>query len=108
MKTAVNPARIVRARCRCTGLLMIGQWPQLATYGASFLTIGVICRHLLRPEVTARSLRSISPRFGLGLLTYAVAIGLAFVSATLVVILFAATAIYYAFNQLPWATEKGA
>ncbi len=162
---------------------LLGQWPQLATYGASFLTIGVIWvnhhtifkgireidrtiqfinlvlllmvvlvpyptellgrylnsgqngsvaaafyavvmtamsisfqvlvawavthPHLLRPEVKARSLRSVIPRFGLGLLTYAVAIGLAFVSATLVVILFAATAIYYAFNQLPWATGDG-
>jgi hypothetical protein len=38
------------------------------------------------------------------LITYAAAIGLAFVSATLVVALFAATAIYYAFNQLPWMT----
>ena len=63
--------------------------------------------HLLRPEVKARSLRSVIPRFGLGLLTYAVAIGLAFVSATLVVELFAATAIYYAFNQIPWATDGG-
>ena len=159
---------------------LLGQWPQLATYGASFLTIGVIwvnhhtifkgirevdrtiqfinlvlllmvvlvpyptellghylnsgangsvaaafyavvmtamsvsfqvlvayaIRHpnLMRPEVKARSLRSVIPRFGVGLLTYAVAIGLAFVSATLVVALFAVTAIYYAFNQLPWMT----
>jgi uncharacterized membrane protein len=159
---------------------LLGQWPQLATYGASFLTIGVIwVNHhtifrairevdrtiqfinlvllllvvlvpyptqllghylnsgqngsvaaafyavvmtamsisfqvlvayalthpkLMRPEVKARSLRSVIPRFGAGLFTYAVAIGLAFVSATLVVALFAVTAIYYAFNQLPWMT----
>jgi uncharacterized membrane protein len=157
---------------------LLGQWPQLATYGASFLTIGVIwvnhhtifkgirevdrtiqfinlvllllvvlvpyptellghylnsgqngsvaaafyaivmtamsmsfqvlvayaLRHpnLMRPEVKARSLRSVIPRFSVGLLTYAMAIGLAFVNATLVVALFAVTAIYYAFNQLPW------
>jgi uncharacterized membrane protein len=157
---------------------LLGQWPQLGTYGASFLTIGVIwvnhhtifkgfreidrtiqfinlvlllfvvlvpyptellgkylnsgengsvaaafyaivmtamsisfqvlvayaLRHpnLMRPGVKARSLGSVMPRFGIGLLTYAVAIGLAFVSATLVVALFAVTAIYYAFNQLPW------
>jgi hypothetical protein len=58
----------------------------------------------MRPEVRVRSLRSVIPRFGVGLLTYAVAIGLAFVSAPLVVALFAVTAIYYAFNQLPWMT----
>jgi uncharacterized membrane protein len=159
---------------------LLGQWPQLATYGASFLTIGVIwVNHhtvfrgireidrtiqfinlvllmmvvlvpyptmllghylnsgqngsvaaafyavvmttmsisfqvlvawalthpkLLRPEVKAVSLRSVLPRFGLGLITYAVAIALAFVSATVVVAIFAVTAIYYAFNQLPWMT----
>ncbi len=160
---------------------LLGQWPQLATYGASFLTIGVIwVNHhtifkgireidrtiqfinlvllllivlvpyptellgrylnsgqnasvaaafyaivmtamsisfqvlvayalthpkLLRPEVKATSVRSVIPRFGLGLVTYALAIGLSFLSATLVVALFAATAVYYAFNQLPWMTE---
>jgi uncharacterized membrane protein len=159
---------------------LLGQWPQLATYGASFLTIGVIwVNHhtifkgirqvdrtiqfinlvlllmvvlvpyptellghylnsgengsvaaafyaivmtamsisfqvlvayalthpgLLRPEIKAKSLQSVIPRFGAGLVTYAVAIGLAFVSAPLVVALFAITAIYYAFNQLPWMT----
>jgi uncharacterized membrane protein len=159
---------------------LLGQWPQLATYAASFLTIGVIwVNHhtifkgikevdrtvqfinlvlllmvvlvpyptqllghyltsgengsvaaafyavvmtamsisfqvlvayalthpkLLRPEIKAKSLRSVIPRFGAGLVTYAVAIGLAFVSATLVVALFAITAVYYAFNQLPWMT----
>jgi uncharacterized membrane protein len=59
---------------------------------------------LLSPEIKATSLRSVIPRFAVGLITYAAAIGLAFVSATLVVALFAATAIYYAFNQLPWMT----
>jgi uncharacterized membrane protein len=159
---------------------LLGQWPQLATYGASFLTIGVIwVNHhtifkgikevdrtvqfinlvlllmvvlvpyptellghylnsgvngsvaaafyavvmtamsisfqvlvayalthpkLMRPEVRARSLSSVIPRFGAGLVIYAMAIGLAFVSAILVVALFAVTAIYYAFNQLPWMT----
>jgi len=159
---------------------LLAQWPQLATYGASFLTIGVIwVNHhtifrgireidrtiqfinlvlllmvvlvpyptqllghylnsgqngsvaaafyavvmtamsisfqvlvayalthpkLLRPEIKATSLSSVIPRFAVGLITYAVAIGLAFVSATVVVALFAVTAIYYAFNQLPWMT----
>jgi uncharacterized membrane protein len=61
--------------------------------------------HLLRPEVQVRSLRSVMPRFGLGLVTYAVAIGLSFVSATVVVAIFGFTAVYYAFNQLPWMAE---
>jgi uncharacterized membrane protein len=61
---------------------------------------------LLRPEIKVRSVRSVVPRFGLGLVTYAVAIGLAFVSAPLVVALFAFTAIYYAYNQIPWMTEE--
>jgi hypothetical protein len=47
------------------------------------------------------------PRFGLGLVTYAVSIGLAFVSAWLVVAIYAATAIYYAFNQIPWLADEG-
>ncbi|MGH7762710.1 MAG: TMEM175 family protein [Candidatus Dormibacteraceae bacterium] len=159
---------------------LLGQWPLLATYAASFLTIGVIwVNHhtifrgirgvdrtiqfinlvllllvvlvpyptqllghylnsgengsvaaafyavvmtamsisfqvlvayalthpkLLRPEIKTGSLRAVIPRFGVGLLTYALAIGLAFVSAILVVALFAITAIYYAFNQLPGMT----
>jgi TMEM175 potassium channel family protein len=61
--------------------------------------------HLLRPEVRARSLRAVMPRFGLGLVTYAVSIALAFVSADLVVAIYAVTAVYYAFNQLPWLGE---
>jgi uncharacterized membrane protein len=162
---------------------LIGQWPQLATYAASFLTIGVIwVNHhtifrgireidrtiqfinlvllllvvlvpyptqllghylnsgangsvaaafyavvmtamsisfqvlvayalthpqLLRPDIKTTSVRSVIPRFAVGLLTYALAIGLAFVSAILVVALFATTAIYYAFNQLPGMTADG-
>src|SRR5260370_34866870 len=62
---------------------------------------------LLRPEIKATSVRSVIPRFGLGLVTYALAIGLSFLSATLVVALFAATAVYYAFNQLPWLPADG-
>ena len=61
--------------------------------------------NLLRPEVNVRRVRSVVPRFALGLVTYALSIGLAFVSAWLVVALYAATAIYYAFNQLPWMDE---
>jgi TMEM175 potassium channel family protein len=63
---------------------------------------------LLRPEVNVRQARSVIPRFGLGLVIYAVSIALAFVSPWLVVVLYAATAIYYAFNQLPWMDERAA
>ena len=58
--------------------------------------------NLLRPEVKVRSLRSVIPRFGLGLVTYAVSIALAFISPWLVVAIYGLTAIYYAFNQIPW------
>jgi hypothetical protein len=40
---------------------------------------------LLQPSVRERRLSSVLPRFGLGLVTYAVSIGLAFVSTWLVV-----------------------
>jgi uncharacterized membrane protein len=62
--------------------------------------------NLLGPEVNVRRVRSVIPRFGLGLVVYATSIPLAFVSAWLVVILFAAIAIYYAFNQLPWIDDS--
>jgi len=62
--------------------------------------------HLLRPEVQVRNLRMVMPRFGLGLVTYAVSIALAFVSAPLVVAIYGITAVYYAFNQLPWIGEE--
>src|SRR5487761_358918 len=163
---------------------LLGQWPQLATYAASFLTIGVtwVNHHtifrgireidrtiqfinlvllllvvlipyptqllghylnsgqngsvaaafyavvmtamsisfqvlvawalthpnLLRPEVRVRSLRAVIPRFGVGLITYAVSIALAFVSAQLVVAIYGVTAVYYAFNQLPWLGDDHA
>jgi uncharacterized membrane protein len=61
---------------------------------------------LLRPEVKVRGVHWVIARFGLGLVTYWVAIGLSFVSAQLVVALFAFTAVYYAFNQIPWMTEE--
>jgi uncharacterized membrane protein len=61
--------------------------------------------NLLRPQVNVRRVRSVIPRFGLGLVVYAMSIPLAFVSAWLVVVLFAAIAIYYAFNQLPWMDD---
>ena len=64
--------------------------------------------HLLRPEVKVRSLQSVIPRFGVGLVTYAVSIALAFVSAPLVVAIYGFTAIYYAFNQLPWMGDDHA
>lgn len=64
--------------------------------------------HLLRPEVKVRNLRSVIPRFGLGLVTYAVSIALAFVSAPLVVAIYGFTAVYYAFNQLPWMGDEHA
>jgi uncharacterized membrane protein len=62
---------------------------------------------LLDPRVRARRLSSVLPRFGLGLVTYAVSIGLAFVSPWLVVVIYAATAVYYAFNQIPWLADEG-
>ena len=64
--------------------------------------------HLLRPEVKVRSLQSVIPRFGVGLVTYAVSIALAFVSAPLVVAIYGFTAIHYAFNQLPWMGDDHA
>jgi uncharacterized membrane protein len=62
--------------------------------------------HLLRPEVNVRNLRSVLPRFALGLVTYALSIALAFVSAPLVVAIYGITAVYYAFNQLPWIGDE--
>jgi uncharacterized membrane protein len=61
---------------------------------------------LLEPSVRARRLSSVIPRFGVGLITYAASIGLAFVSAWLVVAIYAATAVYYAFNQIPWLADE--
>jgi uncharacterized membrane protein len=58
--------------------------------------------HLLKPEVDAARIRTFLPRFTVGFFVYAISIGLAFVSAWLVVALFAASAVYYAFNHLPW------
>ena len=57
---------------------------------------------LLRPHVRAMSLSKVLPRFAVGLVVYVVSIGLAFVSSWLVVALYAATAVYYALNQLDW------
>jgi hypothetical protein len=62
--------------------------------------------NLLRPEVHGARLGMVLPRFALGLVTYAVSIGLAFVSTWLVVALYAFTAIYYAFNQLSWEERR--
>ena len=61
---------------------------------------------LLRPDVHPAPLRTVLPRFALGLFTYAVSIGLAFVNTWLVVALYAFTAVYYAFNQLSWGEER--
>jgi TMEM175 potassium channel family protein len=62
--------------------------------------------NLLRPELEGASLGAVLPRFALGLVIYAVSIGLAFVNTWLVVALYAFNAIYYAFNQLSWAPER--
>ncbi len=62
--------------------------------------------NLLRPEVQGARVGTVLPRFALGLVTYAVSIGLAFVSTWLVVALYAFTAIYYAFNQLSWEERR--
>ncbi len=61
---------------------------------------------LLRPEIHAAPMSRVLPRFALGLVTYAISIGLAFVNTWLVVALYAFTAIYYAFNQLSWGEER--
>jgi uncharacterized membrane protein len=163
---------------------LIGQWPQLATYVASFLTVGIVwVNHhtifkglraadrtiqfinlilllfivlvpyptqllgyylnsgldgsvaaafyavvmtgmgisfqalvawavthpkLLKPTVNVVAVRSTIPRYSLGLLVYAASIGLAFLSAWLVIVLYAGSAIYYAFNQLTWSPEEPA
>jgi uncharacterized membrane protein len=58
--------------------------------------------HLLKPKIDPAKIRSAMPRFALGLLIYGVSIGLAFVSAWLVVALYAGSAVYYAFNHVPW------
>jgi uncharacterized membrane protein len=62
--------------------------------------------HLLKPKVDAARIRSTLPRYSIGLFVYAASIGLAFLSAWLVVALYAFSAIYYAFNQLPWTHEE--
>lgn len=61
---------------------------------------------LLRPDIHPAPMRRVLPRFALGLVTYAISIGLAFVNTWLVVALYAFTAIYYAFNQLSWEEER--
>jgi uncharacterized membrane protein len=61
---------------------------------------------LLRPDLKAAPIRRVLPRFALGLVTYAISIGLAFVNTWLVVALYAFTAVYYAFNQLTWGEER--
>ena len=61
---------------------------------------------LLKPSVDAARIRSTLPRYSIGLFVYVGSIGLAFVNAWLVVPLYAFSAIYYAFNQLPWTHEE--
>ena len=61
---------------------------------------------LLKPEVDAARIRSTLPRYSIGLVVYAGSIALAFLNAWLVVALYAFSAIYYAFNQLPWTHEE--
>jgi uncharacterized membrane protein len=55
---------------------------------------------LLKPGIDSDRIRAALPRYSIGLVVYAASIGLAFVSAWLVVALYAAAAIYYSFNQL--------
>src|SRR5205807_5799169 len=62
--------------------------------------------NLLRPEVQGARPRTVLPRFALGLIIYAVSIGIAFVSTWLVVALYAFNAVYYAFNQLSWGEAR--
>jgi len=63
-------------------------------------------RELLRPELEAARPGTVLPRFALGLVVYAVSIGLAFISAWLVVALYAFNAVYYAFKQLSGGEER--
>jgi uncharacterized membrane protein len=62
--------------------------------------------NLLRPGLEGSLVRTVLPRFAVGLVIYAVSIGLAFVNTWLVVALYAFNAIYYAFNQLSWTEER--
>jgi uncharacterized membrane protein len=62
--------------------------------------------NLLRPEIQGARAGTVLPRFALGLVIYAISIGLAFVNTWLVVALYAFNAIYYAFNQIAWAPER--
>jgi uncharacterized membrane protein len=62
--------------------------------------------NLLKPKVDAARIRSTLPRYSIGLFVYAGSIGLAFINAWLVVALYALSATYYAFNQLPWTHEE--
>jgi len=62
--------------------------------------------NLLKPEIRGARLGTVLPRFAPGLVIYAVSIGLAFVNTWLVVALYAFNAIYYAFNQLSWSSER--
>lgn len=62
--------------------------------------------NLLKPEIQGVRPGAVLPRFALGLVIYAVSIGLAFVSTWLVVALYAFNALYYAFNQLSWGQER--
>lgn len=70
------------------------------TFGAVW-TYAVYHPNLLGPHVDVRKARRSLPRFAGGTLVYVACIGLAFVSAPLVVALCGLTAIYYAFNQIP-------
>jgi hypothetical protein len=51
-------------------------------------------------------MRSALPRYSLGLVVYAASIGLAFISAWLVVAFYGVAAVYYAINQLPSVPQK--
>jgi uncharacterized membrane protein len=55
---------------------------------------------LLHEHVDPVAARAALKRFGLGLVVYSIAIGVAFISAVLALVLHGALAIYYAFDQL--------
>jgi uncharacterized membrane protein len=65
-------------------------------------------RGFLATPVDPSSARAQLPWFGLGLLGYVLAIGLAFVSAPLSLALYAVVAIYYLFDHLPRFERKSA
>jgi uncharacterized membrane protein len=64
---------------------------------------GYITHHekLLVENVNAEKARASLPRFTIGIAIYALTIGVAYISAPICLAVYALTALYYVFNQLP-------